>query len=92
MKNLKKITLFLTIILMIVSCGVKQKEYFYDYIPVKLKSDDKKISLIDYDGNLILEDEFDATSTIIPTEDVITEFKRDGKVRYWQIVDKKLTY
>lgn len=90
MKNLKKITLFLTIILMIVSCGVKQKEYFYDYIPVKLKSDDKKISLIDYDGNLILEDEFDATSTIIPTEDVITEFKRDGKVRYWQIVDKKL--
>ena len=90
MKSIKIILIYTITLLLLGSCGVKQKEYLYDYIPVKQKEDDKKISLIDYDGNIILEDEFDYTSSIIPTDEVITEIKNDGKVRYWQIVDKKL--
>jgi hypothetical protein len=90
MKSIKIILFYAITLLLLGSCGVKQKEYLYDYIPVKQKADDKKISLIDYDGNIILEDEFDYTSSIIPTDEVITEIKNDGKVRYWQIVDKKV--
>ena len=90
MKSIKIILFYAITLLLLGSCGVKQKEYLYDYIPVKQKEDDKKISLIDYDGNIILEDEFDYTSSIIPTDEVITEIKNDGKVRYWQIVDKKV--
>ncbi len=37
-----------------------------------------------------MEDEFDNTSSIFPTDDVITEMKSDGKVRYWKIEDKKV--
>jgi hypothetical protein len=90
MKSIKIILFYTITLLLLGSCGVKQKEYLYDYIPVKQKEDDKKISLIDYDGNIVLEDEFDYTSSIIPTDEVITEIKNDGKVRYWQIVDKKV--
>jgi hypothetical protein len=90
MKSIKIILIYTITLLLLGSCGVKQKEYLYDYIPVKQKEDDKKISLIDYDGNIVLEDEFDYTSSIIPTDEVITEIKNDGKVRYWQIVDKKV--
>jgi hypothetical protein len=74
--KLSKIIIFAVLVIVIVSsCGVKQKEFLFDYIPVKVKKDDKKISLIDYDGNIIVEDEFDYTSTIFPTDDVITEIK-----------------
>lgn len=90
MKNLKNGLFYLLLIALVSSCGVKQKEFLYDYIPVRQKKDDKKISLIDYDGKIILEDEFDYTSSIYPTDGVITEIKSDGKVRYWLMDDKKV--
>jgi hypothetical protein len=90
MKNLKNALFYAILFALVSSCGVKQKEFLYDYIPVRQKKDDKKISLIDYDGKIIVEDEFDYTSSIYPTDDVITEMKSDGKVRYWQIDDKKV--
>ena len=92
MKTSKKIVLFAALMMFIISScgGGKQNEFLFDYIPVKVKKDDKKISLIDYDGNIVVEDEFDYTSVIFPTDDVITETKSDGKVKYWQIVDKKI--
>ena len=91
MKQFKKIGLFIVLIMSILSsCGVKEEELLFDYIPVRMNKDDKKISLIDYDGNLIVEDEFDYTSEIFPTNDVVTEIQSNGKVKYWQIVDKKV--
>lgn len=90
MKNFKIGLFYLLLIALVSSCGVKQKEFLYDYIPVRQKKDDKKISLIDYDGKIVLEDEFDYTSSIYPTDGVITEIKSDGKVRYWVMDDKKV--
>ena len=72
------------------SCGVKHKDQLFDYLPVKFKSDDKKISLIDYDGNIVAEEEFASTSQILPINDVITEINIDGKVKYCVLDDKKI--
>ena len=86
-KNVFFITLFS---LMLSSCGVKHKDQLFDYLPVKFKSEDKKISLIDYDGNIVAEEEFASTSQILPINDVITEINIEGKVKYWVLDDKKI--
>ena len=58
----------------------KQQDHVFDYLPVKLSSTSNKISLIDYNGNVVAEDVFKATSKIYPTNGVITEETSEGKV------------
>lgn len=66
----------------------KQQDHVFDYLPVKLSSTSNKISLIDYNGNVVAEDVFKATSKIYPTNGVITEETSEGKVNYWVIKNK----
>jgi hypothetical protein len=48
------------------SCGDKPKQQLVDYLPVKYKKEDKRISLIDFDGNLIADEAFSSSSEILP--------------------------
>ncbi len=66
----------------------KQQDHVFDYLPVKLSSTSNKISLIDYNGNVVAEDVFKANSKIYPTNGVITEETSEGKVNYWIIKNK----
>ena len=66
----------------------KQQDHVFDYLPVKLSSTSNKISLIDYNGNVVAEDVFKPTSKIYPTNGVITEETSEGKVNYWVIKNK----
>lgn len=59
-------------------------EKSYKLIPVKLKKDGK-ISLMDMDGKVILEDEFSAQSSIFYSEGIVREQTKDDFVKYHQI-------
>jgi len=72
------------------SCGSKHKDQVFDLLPVKTKKDATKISLVDFDGKMIIEDEFDEKSKIYPTNDVITEITKEGKAKYWKLDEKKV--
>lgn len=93
MKSLKSlIPLYVLLTLVLTSCseGCGTKDQVFDLIPVKTKRDASKISLMDYEGNLVIEDEFDANSRIYPTNGVITEITKEGKAKYWKLEDKKI--
>jgi hypothetical protein len=72
------------------SCGGGQKQQLFDYLAVKTKKDANKISLIDFEGKIVAEDEFDASSTVVAMNGVIYEQTKDRKVKYWTLVDKKV--
>ena len=89
MKSTKQYIGFLLLFtFFLMGCGVKQKEQLFDYLPVKYKKEDKRISLIDYEGNIIVDDAFAATSEILPINDVITEITIEGKTKYWTVENK----
>ncbi len=94
MKSIKSLIPFYVIIaLVFTSCsdGCKgKKDQLFDLIPVKTKKDATKISLMDYEGKLVVEDEFDVNSKIYPTNGVITEITKEGKAKYWKLEDKKI--
>ena len=60
----------------------------FDFLPVKYKKEDKRVSLIDYDGNIIADEAFPATSEILPINGVITEITIEGKIKYWTVDNK----
>lgn len=62
-----------------------KNDQLFDYLPVRLSKDATKISLIDYDGKVVLEDAFKASSSIYPINGVITEITEEGKANYWVI-------
>ena len=93
MKSLKlllPVCLLMTFILS--SCGGGgHKDRILDYLPVKTKADANKISLLDFEGNIVAEDEFDETSLIIATNGVIFDYNsKTKKLKYWTISDKKV--
>jgi hypothetical protein len=92
MKSLKlllPVCLLMTFILS--SCGGGgHKDQILDYLAVKTKKDANKISLLDFEGKIVAEDEFDASSTIIATNGIIYEKKKDGKIQYYSLSDKKV--
>lgn len=87
-KLLLPVCLLMTFIL--TSCGGSHKDQLFDYLAVKTKKDATKISLIDFDGKIVAEDEFDAGSTVLATNGVIYEKTKDQKVKYWTLSDKKV--
>lgn len=87
-KLLLPVCLLMTFILS--SCGGGQKQQLFDYLAVKTKKDANKISLIDFEGKIVAEDEFDASSTVVAMNGVIYEQTKDRKVKYWTLVDKKV--
>ena len=90
--KLNKLLLIFSLLCMLVfsSCGEKTKEQVFDCIAVKLNKEATKISLIDFDGKIIVQDEFDGRSSILPINDVITEITFDGKAKYWKIENNKV--
>lgn len=74
----------------LMSCGDKPKQQLFDFLPVKYKKEDKRISLIDFDGNIIVDEAFAASSQILPINDVITEITIEGKTKYWTVDNKML--
>jgi hypothetical protein len=88
LKNLLPVCLLMTIIFS--SCGGGHKDQILDLLAVKTKKDATKISLLDFDGKIVAEDEFDASSTVIATNGVIYENNKDGKVKYYTLSDKKV--
>jgi len=61
----------------------------FKLIPVKLK-DKGKISLMDLDGKIVLEDEYSAESKfVLYTEGIVCEGTKDGKVKYYSINGNK---
>ena len=92
MKSLKlllPVCLLMTFILS--SCGGGgHKDQILDYLAVKTKKDANKISLLDYEGKIVAEDEFDGSSTIIATNGIIYEKNKDGKIQYYSLSDKKV--
>ena len=93
MKSLKlllPVCLLMTLILS--SCGGGgHKDRILDYLPVKTKSDANKISLLDFEGKIVAEDEFDETSLIIATNGVIFDYNsKTKKLKYWTISDNKV--
>lgn len=93
MKSLKlllPVCLLMTFILS--SCGGGgHKDRILDYLPVKTKSDANKISLLDFEGKIVAEDEFDETSLIIATNGVIFDYNsKTKKLKYWTISDNKV--
>ena len=87
-KLLLHVCLLMTFILS--SCGGGQKQQLFDYLAVKTKKDANKISLIDFEGKIVAEDEFDAGSTVWPMNGVIFERTKENKVKYWTLSDKKV--
>ena len=87
-KLLLPVCLLMTFILS--SCGGGHKDQILDLLAVKTKKDATKISLLDFDGKIVAEDEFDASSSIVATNGVITEKNKDGKVKYYTLSDKKV--
>lgn len=87
-KLLLPVCLLMTFILS--SCGGGQKQQLFDYLAVKTKKDANKISLIDFEGKIVVEDEFDASSTVVAMNGVIYEQTKERKVKYWTLVDKKI--
>ena len=91
---MKSIKLLLPVCLLLTfifsSCGVGQKEQLLDYLSVKTKKDANKISLIDFEGKMVAEDEFDAGSTVLAMNGVIFEQTKEKKVKYWTLSDKKV--
>ena len=55
-KLLLPLCLLMTIIFS--SCGGGHKDQLFDYLAVKTKKDANKISLIDFEGKIVAEDEF----------------------------------
>jgi hypothetical protein len=93
MKSLKlllPVCLLMTFILS--SCGGGgHKDRILDYLPVKTKGDANKISLLDFEGKIVAEDEFDETSLIIATNGVIFDYNsKTKKLKYWTISDNKV--
>ena len=84
------VCLLMTLILS--SCGGGgHKDRILDYLPVKTKSDANKISLLDFEGKIVAEDEFDETSLIIATNGVIFDYNsKTKKLKYWTISDNKV--
>lgn len=72
------------------SCGGGHKEQLFDYLAIKTKKDANKISLIDFEGKIVAEDEFDAGSTVWAMNGVIFEQTKERKVKYWTLSDKKV--
>ena len=68
--------------------GNVSEDEAYKLIPIRLKQNGK-ISLMDRDGNIIIEDEFSAESEIFYSEGVIMERTRDRFVRYYLLDGKK---
>ena len=92
-KHLFHVVLTLVGAMIITSCGSlgKSDDKTFDLIPIKIGKEESKISLIDLDGNIVLEDEFPSNSTIIVTNGVITEITgENGNVKYWVLEEKKL--
>ena len=88
-KLLLPLCLLMTIIFS--SCGGGgHKDQLFDYLAVKTKKDANKISLIDFEGKIVAEDEFDAGSTVWPMNGVIFERTKENKVKYWTLSDKKV--
>ncbi len=79
---------FLLCSFFLMSCGDKPKQQLFDFLPVKYKKEDKRVSLIDYDGNIIADEAFPATSEILPINGVITEITIEGKIKYWTVDNK----
>ena len=89
MKSTRHILGFLLLcFFFLMACGVKSKEHVFDLLPVKYKKEDKRISLIDFDGNLIADEAFSSSSEILPINDVITEITIEGKTKYWTVENK----
>lgn len=80
----------LSIVLLFNSCGKGDLsvQEAYKLIPVQLKKDGK-ISLMDFDGKIVLEDEFSAESSVFYAEGIVIEHKKDRKVVYHKIKGKK---
>ena len=88
-KLLLPLCLLMTIIFS--SCGGGgHKDQLFDYLAVKTKKDANKISLIDFEGKIVAEDEFDAGSTVWAMNGVIFEQTKERKVKYWTLSDKKV--
>ena len=67
MKSTRHILGFLLLcFFFLMACGVKSKEQVFDLLPVKYKKEDKRISLIDFDGNLVADEAFAASSEFYP--------------------------
>lgn len=91
MKTIKLLLpVFLLATLILSSCGSSHKEQLFDYLAVKTKKDANKISLIDFEGKIVAEDEFDAGSDVLAMNGVIYEKTKDNKVKYWTLADKKV--
>ena len=60
------------------------------YLPVKIGKEDAKISIIDIDGKVVVEDEFSSGSNILVTEGIVTETTDAGEVRYWKLEKGKV--
>jgi hypothetical protein len=94
MKQMKPLVKFLLLVVTIqlTSCGFfgTSSDSMFDLIPVKIGNDDSKISIMDKDGVVVLEDEFPAGSKIYINNGIIRETTSDYAVKYWKIKDKKI--
>ena len=79
------------LLFLLVSCNeVVTEKSFFELIPVRFAKESTKVSLINLEGNVVLEDEFSAESEILVTSGIITEFLKKGGVKYWSIDGKKV--
>lgn len=83
-----KLTMISLIILAFISCGKKNAELPLDLLPVKFKKDGK-VSLMKFNGEIVLTDEFSDESDVFSSEGVIYE-KNESGVHYYTIDGKKL--
>lgn len=83
-----KLSMISLIILAFISCGKKSAELPLDLMPVKFKKDGK-VSLMKFNGEIVLADEFSNESDIFSSEGIIYE-KNESGVHYYTIDDKKL--
>lgn len=96
MQKSKKIKLITAILIIGVAVFLISTKFFssksieetYKLMPVKLTKDGK-ISLMDVDGKIVLEDEFSKESTVFYSEGIILERTNDGSVKYYTLDGKK---
>ena len=70
------------------SCGDSSSNENFKLIPVRQK-ENGKISLMDFEGKIVLEDEFSSESQVYYAEGVVLEITKDNKVKYYNIDGNK---
>jgi hypothetical protein len=83
---------FISLSNLFISCSSfsNSSEDYFKVIAVKFRNQDSKISLIDNQGNILIEDEFPSNSLITPVGNMIHEVTSDGYTKYWKLEDKKV--